>query len=80
MRYLLLESRSVLGRKSKIAIITCVVLVMLGAIGAYAYDSSQKGKIADGVTIGGVDVGGMDAEEAEDARARRSCWRRSSTR
>ena len=34
---------------------------------AYAYDSSQKDKIADGVTIGGVDVGGMDADEAKSA-------------
>ncbi|HEY5977092.1 MAG TPA: L,D-transpeptidase/peptidoglycan binding protein [Solirubrobacterales bacterium] len=42
----------------------------MGAIGAYAYDSSQSGKIADGVTIGGVEVGGMEAEEAEAAVAR----------
>ena len=33
----------------------------------YAYDNSQKDKIADGVTIGGVDVGGMNAAEAEAA-------------
>jgi len=33
----------------------------------YAYDSSQKDKIADGVTIGGVDVGGMDEAEAKRA-------------
>ena len=56
-----------LGRKTKIAIVTAVVLVLLGAVGAYAYDSSQKGQIADGVTVGGVDVGGMDAAEAERA-------------
>ena len=34
---------------------------------AYAYDSSQDGKIADGVTIGGVDVGGMSEAEAKSA-------------
>jgi lipoprotein-anchoring transpeptidase ErfK/SrfK len=56
-----------LGRKSKIAIVTGVVVVMLGAGAAYAYDSSQKDQIAEGVTIGGVDVGGMDAEEAQRA-------------
>jgi lipoprotein-anchoring transpeptidase ErfK/SrfK len=56
-----------LGRKTKIAIVMGVVLVLLGAGVAYAYDSSQKDKIADGVTIGGVDVGGMDAEEAKSA-------------
>jgi lipoprotein-anchoring transpeptidase ErfK/SrfK len=56
-----------LGRKSKIAIVTAVFLVLMGAIGAYAYDHSQKDKIPEGVTIGGVDVGGMEAEEAERA-------------
>jgi hypothetical protein len=56
-----------LGRKSKIALITVGFLVVMGAIGAYAYDSTQKGKIAEGVTIGGVDVGGMEAPEAERA-------------
>jgi len=56
-----------LGRKSKIAIITGAFLLLMGAIGAYAYDSSHKGKIAEGVTIGGVEVGGMEADEAEAA-------------
>src|SRR4051794_5586914 len=56
-----------LGRKTKIALITGVVVVLLGAAGAYAYDSSQKDTIAEGVTIGGVDVGGMSAEEARQA-------------
>jgi lipoprotein-anchoring transpeptidase ErfK/SrfK len=56
-----------LGRKSKIAIVTGVVVVLLGSVGAYAYDNSRKDEIADGVTIGGVDVGGMNAEEARRA-------------
>ena len=56
-----------LGRKTKIAIVTGVVLVLLGAGAAYAYDSSQKDEIAEGVTIGGVEVGGMDAGEAKRA-------------
>jgi hypothetical protein len=43
------------------------VVLVLGAVGAYAYDDSQKGRIADGVAIGGVDVGGMSAAEAEAA-------------
>jgi lipoprotein-anchoring transpeptidase ErfK/SrfK len=51
----------------QIALIVGVVVLVLGAIGAYAYDSSQDGKIADGVTIGGVDVGGMTEAEAERA-------------
>lgn len=60
-----------MGRKTKIAIVTAVVLLVLGAVAAYAYDSSQDGKIADGVTVGGVDVGGMGEAEAKRAVRRR---------
>jgi lipoprotein-anchoring transpeptidase ErfK/SrfK len=60
-----------MGRKTKIAIATCLALLALGAVGAYAYDSSQDDKIAEGVTIGGVDVGGMDEAEAKQAVRRR---------
>ncbi len=56
-----------MGRKTKIAIATCACLLALGAVGAYAYDSSQGDTIADGVMIAGVDVGGMNANEAERA-------------
>jgi lipoprotein-anchoring transpeptidase ErfK/SrfK len=56
-----------MGRKTKIAIATGLALLALGAVGAYAYDSSQDDKIADGVTVGGVDVGGMNAAEARRA-------------
>jgi len=56
-----------MGRKTKIAILTLILVFVLGAIGAYAYDSSRDGEIADGVTIGGVDVGGMSEAEAKRA-------------
>jgi lipoprotein-anchoring transpeptidase ErfK/SrfK len=56
--------QSQLGLKTKIGIVTGVLVLGLCAI-AYAYDSSQEKTIADGVTIGGVDVGGLNAEEAE---------------
>jgi len=56
-----------MGRKTQIAIVTGVVVLVLAAIGAYAYDNSQRDTIADGVTIGGVQVGGMDAAEAKRA-------------
>lgn len=56
-----------MGRKTQIAIVVGVLVLVLGAIGAYAYDSSQKDKIADGVTIGGVDVGGLDPAAAKRA-------------
>jgi lipoprotein-anchoring transpeptidase ErfK/SrfK len=54
-----------MGRKSKFAAIAAVLVVALVAAGAYLYDRSQEGKIADGVTIDGVEVGGMDADAAE---------------
>ena len=60
-----------MGRKTKIAIVTAVALLVLGAVAAYAYDSSQDDKIADGVTVGGVDVGGMGEAEAKRAVRRR---------
>jgi lipoprotein-anchoring transpeptidase ErfK/SrfK len=56
-----------MGRKSQIAAAVVVLLVLVVAGGAYAYDSSQKDKIADGVTIAGVDVGGLDADQAAAA-------------
>jgi len=59
-----------MGRKALIALVVLVAVLVLGAVAGYAYDSSQKDKIADGVTIAGVDVGGMD--EAEAKRAVRS--------
>jgi lipoprotein-anchoring transpeptidase ErfK/SrfK len=47
-------------------ILVAVVLLILvgGAVAAYAYDSSREDLIAEGVTIAGVDVGGMQSDEA----------------
>ncbi|MEX2106469.1 MAG: L,D-transpeptidase/peptidoglycan binding protein [Solirubrobacterales bacterium] len=53
-----------MGRKTQIAVIVVALLVIGAAGAAFAYDSSQKGKIADGVVIAGVDVGGLDEDEA----------------
>jgi lipoprotein-anchoring transpeptidase ErfK/SrfK len=50
--------------KTSIAALIAALLLVLVVGGAYAYDSSQKDQIADGVTIGGVDVSGLDEEEA----------------
>lgn len=55
------------GRKVYIAIVLGIVLLLGGAVAAYAVDSSHSGEIADGITIGGVDVGGMTESEAEQA-------------
>ncbi|HEV7401025.1 MAG TPA: L,D-transpeptidase/peptidoglycan binding protein [Solirubrobacterales bacterium] len=54
-----------MGRKTQIAVAAGVAILVLFALGAFAYDSSQKDQIADGVTVGGVDVGGMDEAEAK---------------
>lgn len=59
-----------MGRKTQIAIVAVLALLLLGVLAAFAYDSSRKDKIADGVTIGGVDVGGMDEAEAKRAVSR----------
>jgi lipoprotein-anchoring transpeptidase ErfK/SrfK len=64
-------TRELMGRKTQIAIVTGVAVLVLGAVAAYAYDNSQDGKIADGVTIGGVDVGGMSEAEAKQAVRRK---------
>jgi hypothetical protein len=56
-----------MGRKMKIAVVAGVLALLLAAVGAYAYDGSQKDQIADGVTIGGVDVGGMSESQAKRA-------------
>ncbi|MET0557632.1 MAG: L,D-transpeptidase family protein [Solirubrobacterales bacterium] len=53
-----------MGKKRWIAVVGVGVLLVLAIAGAYAYDSSQKDKIADGITVAGVDVGGMDEAEA----------------
>jgi lipoprotein-anchoring transpeptidase ErfK/SrfK len=53
-----------LGRKTQIAVIAAAIVVLLGGAVAYAYDSSQKDQIADGIRIAGVDVGGLDEEKA----------------
>lgn len=54
-----------MGPRSQIAIVIGLVLVLLGAGAAYAWDAAKKDEIAEGMTIGGVDVGGRTAEEAE---------------
>jgi lipoprotein-anchoring transpeptidase ErfK/SrfK len=54
-------------RKLQIAVVFLVTVMLLAAVGAYAWDSSRSDEIANGVTIGGVDVGGMTADEATKA-------------
>jgi lipoprotein-anchoring transpeptidase ErfK/SrfK len=60
-----------MGRKTSIGLIVAALIVILGVGVAYAYDSSQKDKIAEGVRIAGVDVGGMTEDEAAELVQRR---------
>jgi lipoprotein-anchoring transpeptidase ErfK/SrfK len=50
--------------KTSIAVLIAALLLVVVVGGAYAYDSSQKDQIAEGITIGGVDVGGLTEDEA----------------
>ncbi len=52
------------GRKLQITVVVLVVAMLVAAVGAYAWDNSRSGEIAEGVTIGGVDVGGMSSDQA----------------
>jgi lipoprotein-anchoring transpeptidase ErfK/SrfK len=58
--------RARLNRRHKIGIATSVAVAMLLllAVGVWAYDDAQKDQIAPGVTVGGVDIGGRDADSA----------------
>ncbi len=60
-----------MGRKTSIALIVAALIVILGVGAAYAYDSSRKDKIADGVRIAGVDVGGLSEDKATELVQRR---------
>jgi lipoprotein-anchoring transpeptidase ErfK/SrfK len=44
-----------------------MLLLLGGAVGAYAWDKSQEDEIAEGIRIGDVDVGGMSPSEARAA-------------
>jgi lipoprotein-anchoring transpeptidase ErfK/SrfK len=58
--------RANLNRHQKllIALATIGTMMLLLAVGVWAYDNAQKDQIAHGVTIGGVDVGGRDTHSA----------------
>jgi lipoprotein-anchoring transpeptidase ErfK/SrfK len=51
-------------QRSFILVAVTVAALIIGAVAAYAYDSSRDDLIAKGVTVAGVNVGGMSATEA----------------
>src|SRR6202012_5946478 len=61
-------------RRTLIIAMAGILVAALVVAGAYLYDNSQDGKIAEGVTIDGIDVGGMEADDAA-AKVRRQLLR-----
>ena len=51
-------------QRSFIVLAIALVVLVVGAVGVYAYDKSRDGVIAKGVKAGGVDLSGMKAAEA----------------
>jgi lipoprotein-anchoring transpeptidase ErfK/SrfK len=52
-------------KNSVIALTVVVAVLLLGAVAAVAYDSSNDDHIAKGVTVAGVDVGGLSRGDAQ---------------
>jgi len=52
------------SRRIVIGVSIAVVLLVVAAVGAWAYDHSRRDTIADGVRVAGIDVGGMSAQKA----------------
>jgi lipoprotein-anchoring transpeptidase ErfK/SrfK len=50
--------------KSFILVAVLLSILVCGAVAAYAYDSSRKDRVAEGVTVAGVNIGGMTSDQA----------------
>ena len=57
-------------QKSFILVAVLLLVLVGGAVAAYAYDSSRDDVIAHGITVAGVDVGGMHVTQARRTIAR----------
>jgi lipoprotein-anchoring transpeptidase ErfK/SrfK len=51
-------------QRSFIAVALAVALLILGAVGVYAYDKTNSDVLASGVTAGGVDISGLHPDKA----------------
>ncbi|MDX6651741.1 MAG: L,D-transpeptidase ErfK/SrfK [Solirubrobacterales bacterium] len=51
-------------RKTQISILVIGLMLVFGAVGAWAVDASQASRIAKGVTVGGIDIGDRSAAAA----------------
>src|SRR3954453_2327979 len=52
-------------QRSFVVVAVIVGLLVAGTVAAFAYDSTQKSKIAKGVSAGGIDIGGMSESQAK---------------
>ena len=57
-------------QRSFIVVALAVALLILGAVGVYAYDRTRDDVIAKGVSAGGIDLSGMSPQEAREALRR----------
>jgi lipoprotein-anchoring transpeptidase ErfK/SrfK len=57
-------------QKSFILVAALLLALAVGAVAAYAYDTTRNDVIAKGVTVAGVDVGGMHVDQARRTIAR----------
>src|SRR3954447_11058339 len=55
---------------SFIVVAIAVFVLVVGAVGVYAYDKTRDDTIAKGVSAGGVDLSGMHPAEAREALQR----------
>ena len=53
-----------MGQKSFIFVGVLLLVLIAGAAGVYAYDSSRENRIAEGITVAGVPVGGLEVGAA----------------
>src|SRR4051812_18690857 len=57
-------------QRSFIVLAIALVVLVVGAVGVYAYDKSRDNVIAKGVKAGGVDLSGMKPREARETLRR----------
>jgi hypothetical protein len=60
-----MKSLKNIGSGVQIALVIALGVLLVAAVGAYAWDASKEDEIAEGVSIGGIDVGGHDADQAQ---------------
>jgi lipoprotein-anchoring transpeptidase ErfK/SrfK len=59
-----MRARLKIHHKVMIAAVAVTTMLLLLAVGVFAYDDAQKDQIAPGISVGGVEIGGRDADSA----------------